>query len=200
MPLALLEVVLPLLLCLASKLDGMVWTMMIAAEAGEAILVVQPGRHLSFTSVNIADRTDVGTDAAFHTFVLRDMETLVGNENLLEETTYDLGEEPRDGTFHQSVDSFLSIEDFLTDNLQFQSRFLLLPYLFLLRIDIHERQSYVRLWHNQRIGGRDLLDSDILQGCIGSYRVVEVLYRQSDAVASRADSVCKDWLFRRSYM
>ena len=185
---------------LSAKLDGMMWTMMIARETGEAVVVVEPYRLLAFASRDVAHRADVGTDAAFHTFVLRDMETLVGNENLLEETTYDLGEEPRDGTFHQSVDSFLSIEDFLTDNLQFQSRFLLLPYLFLLRIDIHERQSYVRLWHNQRIGGRDLLDSDILQGCIGSYRVVEVLYRQSDAVASRADSVCKDWLFRRSYM
>lgn len=140
---ALFKIILSLLLCLVSKLDGVVWTMVITAEAGEAILVMQPGRHLPFASVYVTDRTDIGADATLHAFVLRDMETFVGDENFLEETTNDLGEEPRDGTFDQSADSFLAIEDFLADNFQFQSRLLFLPYLLLLRIDIHEGQTHV---------------------------------------------------------
>ncbi len=71
------------LLSLASKLDGVMRTMVIAGKAGEAILVMQPFRIFSMTALDIAYRTDVGTDATLHALVFLYMEPLVGDEHLL---------------------------------------------------------------------------------------------------------------------
>lgn len=77
----------------------MMRAVVIAGEAGEAILVVQPFRIGSMASLDIAYRTDIGTDATLHAAVFLNMEPFVGDEHILEESTHYLGEEPRDRTF-----------------------------------------------------------------------------------------------------
>ena len=150
---SLLKEILSLLPGLFSKLNGMMRTMVVACEAGEAILVMQPFRVSAMTALDITYRTYVGTDAALHATVFLYVETLVGDEYILEETTHHLGEEPWDRAFDQSVDAFLAVEDFLTDNGKFLCSILLLPDFTLLRIHIHERQTDVRFRHDERVGG-----------------------------------------------
>ena len=147
------EIVLSLLLSLVSKLNGVMRTMVIAGKAGEAILMVQPDWIFAMSALDITYRTYVGTDAALHATVFLYVETLVGDEYILEETTYHLGEEPWDRAFDQSADAFLAVEDFLTDNGKFLCSILLLPDFTLLRIHIHERQTDVRFRHDERVGG-----------------------------------------------
>ena len=88
------EIVLSLLLSLVSKLNGVMRTMVIAGKAGEAILMVQPDWIFAMPALDITYRTYVGTDAALHATVFLYVETLVGDEYILEETTYHLGKEP----------------------------------------------------------------------------------------------------------
>ena len=147
------EIVLSLLLSLVSKLDGVMRTMVIARKAGEAILMVQPDWIFAMATLDIAYRTDVGTDTALHATVFLYVETLVGDEYILEETTHHLGEEPWDRSFDQSVDAFLAVEDFLTDYGKFLCRRFLLSEFTLLGIYIHERQTDVRFRHDERVGG-----------------------------------------------
>ena len=109
------EIVLSLLLSLVSKLDGVMRTMVIARKAGEAILVVQPNWIFAMATLDIAYRTDVGTDTALHATVFLYVEALVGDEYILEETTHHLGEDPWDSSFDQSVDAFLPLENLLAN-------------------------------------------------------------------------------------
>ena len=99
-----------------TKLDGVMRTMVIAGKAGEAILMVQPDWIFAMSALDITYRTYVGTDTALHATVFLYVETLVGDEYILEETTYHLGEEPWDRSLYQSVDAFLAVEDLLADN------------------------------------------------------------------------------------
>ena len=148
------KIVLSFLLCLVSKLNGMVWTMMIAAETGEAVLVVEPLRHLSLPTINVFDRANIGTDATLHAFVCCDVETLVGDEYVLEETAYYFCHEPRQYAFDKTEYLFFAIENLLTYHLQLLCRSFLFPYLFLLWINVHERQAYIRFWHDEGVSGR----------------------------------------------
>ena len=149
----LLIVVLPLLLSLPSKLDGMVRTVMVAGEAGEAVIVVQPFGIFSMSTLDVAHRTDIGADATLHAAVFLHVESLVGDEHVLEESTYHLGEKPRDRTLDQSVDSLLAIEHLFADDGKLLRSLFLLAYLSLLGVYIHEWQTHVRLWHNERVTG-----------------------------------------------
>lgn len=72
----------------------MMRTMMIARETGEAVVVVEPYRLFAFAARDVAHRTDVGTDAALHASLFHYMESLVGDEHMLEESSYYVGEEP----------------------------------------------------------------------------------------------------------
>lgn len=81
-------IILSFLLSLSAKLDGMMWTMMIARETGEAVVVVEPYRLFAFAARDVAHRTDVGADAAFHASLFHYMESLVGDEHMLEESSY----------------------------------------------------------------------------------------------------------------
>ena len=128
-------------------------TMVIAGKAGEAILMVQPDWIFAMPALDITYRTYVGADAALHATVFLYVETLVGDEHILEETTYHLGEESWDRSFDQSADAFLAVEDLLADNGKFLCSILLLPDFTLLRIHIHERQTDVRFRHDERVGG-----------------------------------------------
>ncbi len=69
--------VLSFLLSLVTKLDGVMRTMVIAGKAGEAILVMQPFRIFSVPALDIAYRTDVGTDATLHALVFLHMKPLL---------------------------------------------------------------------------------------------------------------------------
>ena len=79
--------------------------MMIARETGEAVVVVEPYRLLAFAARDVAHRADVGTDAALHASLFHYMESLAGDEHMLEESTYYVGEEPRKRTFRQMADA-----------------------------------------------------------------------------------------------
>lgn len=123
---------------LSAKLDGMVWTMMIARETGEAVVVMEPYRLLAFAARYVAHRADVGTDAAFHASLFHDVETLVGDEHMLEESSYYVGEEPGKRTFRKMADASLSLSQVFADGFQLLCCLLLLALLFLGRIYIHE--------------------------------------------------------------
>ena len=111
---------------------------MIARETGEAVVVVEPYRLLAFAARDVAHRADVGTDAALHASLFHYMESLVGDEHMLEESTYDVGEERRNRTFHQMADAGLSLSQVFTDGFQLLCCLLLLALLLLGRIYIHE--------------------------------------------------------------
>mgnify|MGYP006934211145 FL=1 len=111
-------IVLSFLLCLVTKLDGVVRTVVIATEAGEAVLVVQPLWRLALATLDVAHRTDVGADTALHAFLLGDVESLVGDEHVLEEATYYLRHSPWPKTFHQLINALLAVEHLLANHLQ----------------------------------------------------------------------------------
>lgn len=140
---SLLKEILSLLPGLFSKLDGMMWTMVIAGKAGEAILVMQPFRVFSMTALDIAYRTDVGTDATLHAAVFLNMKSLVGDEHFLKESSYYLCEEPGNGTFYEPVYALLAIEYLLAYHRQFLCSLFLLPDFTLLWVYIHKRKSHV---------------------------------------------------------
>ena len=135
---SLLKEILSLLPGLFSKLNGMMRTMVVACEAGEAILVMQPFRVSTMTALDITYRTDVGTDATLHAAVFLNMKPLVGDEHFLKESSYYLCEEPRDRTFDESVYSLFAIENLFADYRQFLCCFFLLVNFSFLRIYIHE--------------------------------------------------------------
>ena len=113
-------------------------TMMIARETGEAVVVVEPYRLLAFAARYVAHRADVGTDAAFHASLFHDVETLVGDEHMLEESSYYVGEEPGKRTFRKMADASLSLSQVFADGFQLLCCLLLLALLLLGRIYIHE--------------------------------------------------------------
>ena len=113
---SLFKIVLSLFLSLLSEFYGVMRTVVIAGEAGEAILVVKPLGIFAVTALDIAHGTDVGADATFHTLVFLHMESLVGDEHVFEETAHYLGEEPWDRPLNQSAYAFLPIENFLTNH------------------------------------------------------------------------------------
>ena len=52
-----------------AKLNGVVRTMVIAGEASQTLTIVEPTGLFAESTVDIVDRTDRGTDAAFHATV-----------------------------------------------------------------------------------------------------------------------------------
>ena len=116
----------------------MVWTMMIARETGEAVVVVEPYRLLAFAARDVAHRADVGTDAAFHASLFHDVETLVGDEYMLEKSTYYVGEEPRKRTFRKMADASIAFSQVFADGFQLLCCLLLLALLLLGWVYVHE--------------------------------------------------------------
>ena len=182
------EIILSLLLSLLSEFDGVVRTVVIAGEAGEAILVVKPFGIFSVSALDIAHRTDIGADAAFHTLVFFYMESLVGDEHVLEETAHYLGEEPWDRTLYQSAYAFLPVENLLANYGKFLSRFRFLPDFLLLSVYIHKGKTHVGFWHNEGVGGRYLRDAQGLKRRILRDDLVQVFDGEADAVARRTNA------------
>ena len=173
---------------LLSEFDGVVRTVVIAGEAGEAILVVQPLGIFAMTALDIAHRTDIGADATFHTLVFFYMESLVGDEHVLEETAHYFGEEPWDRSFYQSIDTFFPVENLLANQGKFLSRFRFLPEFLLLRVYIHKGKTHVGFRHNERVGGRYLRDAQGLKRRILRDNFVQVFDGEADAVARRTNA------------
>ena len=186
-----------LLLSLLSEFDGVMRTVVIAGEAGEAILVVQPLGIFAMTALDIAHGTDIGADAAFHTLVFFYMESLVGDEHVLEETAHYLGEEPWDRSFYQSIDAFLPFENLFADYGKFLSRFRFLPDFLLLRVYIHKGKTHVGFRHNEGVGGRYLRDAQGLKRRILGDDLVQVLDGEPDAVARRTNAKGERKVFGR---
>ena len=132
-------IILSLLLCLSSKLDGVLRTVVITGETSETILVVKPLWESSMATFDVTYRAYVGANAAFHAAIFLHMESLVGNEHVLEESSHYLGEEPRDRTLHQSADTLLAIVYLLACHCQLLCSLLFLANFTLLGIYIHER-------------------------------------------------------------
>ena len=123
---------------LSAKLDGMMWTMMIARETGEAVVVMEPYGLLAFASKDVAHRADVDTDAALHASLFHDVESLVGDEHMLEESSYYVSEEPRKRTFRQMADASLSLSQVFADGFQLLCSLLLLALLLLGWVYVHK--------------------------------------------------------------
>ena len=186
--LELFKIILSLFLSLLSEFDSVVRTVVIAGEAGEAILVVKPLGIFSVSALDIAHGTDVGADATFHTLVFLYMESLVGDEHVLEETAHYLGEEPWDRTLYQSAYAFLPVENLLADYGKFLSRFRFLPDFLLLGVYIHKGKTHVGFRHNEGVGGRYLRDAQDLKRRILRDNFVQVLDGEPDAVACRTNA------------
>ena len=184
----LFKIVLSLFLSLLSEFYGVMRAVVIAGEAGEAILVVQPLGIFAVTALDIAHGTDVGADATFHTLVFLHMESLVGDEHVLEETAHYLGEEPWDRSFYQSIDTFFPVENLLANHGKFLSRFRFLPEFLLLRVYIHKGKTHVGFRHNERVGGRYLRDAQGLKRRILRDNFVQVFDGEADAVARRTNA------------
>lgn len=114
------------------------WTMMIARETGEAVVVMEPYGLLTLAAINVAHRADVGTDAALHASLFHYMESLVGDEHMLEESSYYVSEEPRKRTFRQMADTGLSLSQVFADGFQLLCCLLLLSLLLLGWVHVHE--------------------------------------------------------------
>lgn len=52
-----------------AKLDGVVRTMVVAGKASQTLTIVEPTGLFAESTVDVVDRTDRRTDAAFHTTV-----------------------------------------------------------------------------------------------------------------------------------
>ena len=184
----LFEIILPLFLSLVSEFDGVVRTVVIAGEAGEAILVVKPLGIFAMTALDIAHRTDIGADATFHTLVFFYMESLVGDEHVLEETAHYLGEEPWDRSFYQSIDTFFPVENLLANHGKFLSRFRFLPDFLLLGVYIHKGKTHVGFRHNEGVGGRYLRDAQGLKRRILRDNFVQVFDGEADEALLSAET------------
>lgn len=68
-----------------SEFDGMVWTVMIAGEAGKTFTVVHPLRLTAQSSFYVGYGTDVGTDSASDTPAAVHMKESVGDKETFEE-------------------------------------------------------------------------------------------------------------------
>ena len=134
----LFKIVLFLFLSLLSEFYGVMRAVMITGEAGEAILVVQPFGILAVTALDIAHGTNVGADATLHTLVFLHMESLVGDEHMLEESSYYVSEEPGKRTFRKMADASLSLSQVFADGFQLLCCLLLLALLLLRWVYVHE--------------------------------------------------------------
>lgn len=174
---------------LLSEFDGVVGTVVIAGEAGEAILMVKPLGIFAMTALDIAHGTDIGADAAFHTLVFLYMESLVGDEHVLEETAHYFGEEPWDRTLYQSAYAFLPVENLLANHGKFLSRFRFLPDFLLLGVYIHKGKPHVGFRHDEGVGGRYLRDAQGLKRRILRDGLVQIFDSEADAVARRTNAI-----------
>lgn len=124
--------------------------MVIATEACYAAAVMFPFGFMAQTAGDIVHRADVCTDATLDATLVPDVEWLVSNQVIQKVFTYDSGVYSRPAPFmeHENmVLPFFYNRDIL---LQVLRSLLLLGPFFLLLVYVHERQSHVRLGHNQR--------------------------------------------------
>ena len=128
----------------SAKLDGVGGTMVVAGEAGEAIIVVKPLGLAPLASLNIAYRTDAGTTPALDAAVGNDMEGLVADEESLEETPHGTREEPRNRTAGESLERGITLSAVPSGNgldkgVELAGGLCLLLLFLGRRINIHER-------------------------------------------------------------
>ena len=134
----------------------MVWTVMIAGEAGKTFTVVHPLRLTAQSSFYVGYGTDVGTDSASDTTAAVHMKGSVGDKETFEE--------PSDRTrkergYRASFQPFPSPwfpfhaakmpSDSFGKLLQLFFRRLFLDRFALFCIYIHAGQTDIRLWHDQ---------------------------------------------------
>ena len=135
---------------LAPIFNGVMRTMVIATEACYAAAVMFPFGFMAQTAGDIVHRADVCTDATLDATLVPDVEWLVSNQVIQKVFTYYSGVYSRPTPFmeHENmVLPFFYNRDIL---LQVLRSLLLLGPFFLLLVYVHERQSHVRLGHNQR--------------------------------------------------
>lgn len=97
------EEILSFFLCSVPIFYGMLWAMMIAGEACQAVVLMIPLWIFPFAPVYISHRTYLCTYTTLYATVYFDMERFVGHKIFNEECSHRSGEEPRDGASHQLI-------------------------------------------------------------------------------------------------
>ena len=161
--------------------------MVVAGEAGEAVVVVKPLGLTALAALDIAYGTDAGATSALDAAIGNDMKGLVGDEETLKEAPHGTGEEPWDRTACERAKrvvtpSAVPSGNGLNEGVELAGSLVLLLLLLGGRIDIHEGQSDIGLGHDDR--GKELRINTL-----GAQMGQQTLHGATDGVACREDEV-----------
>lgn len=142
-----LEKILAPTACNVAIIDGMNRAVMIARQAHRTLVVVLPdGR----CSVDIFDRTYCRATATASADVRVDSKLLVSNHLAIEVAADDVGIESGSGAALQFYDAALAVFDDSADVCELPTGILHFFCYALVAVGMHERQTDIRLWHDDR--------------------------------------------------
>ena len=183
MPLGMSEEVLSLVLGAPAEVYGMRGTVVVAVEASQAVAVVQPLRSLALAALDVVYGAYAGADAAPKASVLVYVEVLVGDEMVQEERPYYPAVDAWPPPYVWSAADGPPRYDVVYD---VRERVVGIAYFLSFAfggVNIHERQSDVRLWHYHRCGGIEV-------NAFSAEVIGEDAQRLPDVVTGRAYGVC----------
>lgn len=155
LPASFLEKILALVPCLTAIFYRMVRAVVITGEARQARTVMLPHGFLAKTANDVERGAYIGADATLHALGAIHAERLVSDEITREETTEEARVEARPVTDDQ-IRGRLPLKDEVGELLQLVLRLPFLLHLLGLGIHLEERQSDIRLRHDEREGGVEL--------------------------------------------
>lgn len=135
--------------------DSLLWAIVIASHACEAIAIMQPGR-MSVRNLEVIDRTNLSTLATANTFIGVDLKELVVDKMTVEKCAEDTAVETRCGPPLNVHANGAAVENNIAELLQNAISLHLLLSLAEVRIDIHKRQTDIDVRHNDRTASLDL--------------------------------------------
>lgn len=157
-----IKIILSLVLGAPSEFDGVLGAMVIAGEAGEARAVMTPARLFSLTAKDVVDWADICASPAFHATAAVHMERLVRDEIAGEVTTEEARVDARPSSLVKKAYASDSMDDVGCELAEaFGSLVLLLLFLGV-GVYVHEGQTHIRLWHEEREGCIEA-DANLLQ-------------------------------------
>ena len=175
------EIILSALACNLPVIDGMNWTMVVAAQTACATAVMLPKWNVF--KLDVAYRALLGAAATVDTYITIDGELLVRNHKTVEVGTDDMTESPGCQSQLQLAVVFLPVDNYLDKSIQvIPGLFYLL--LFTLRlVCVHKRQTDIAFRHDERLNA---LQVNTLQ----SQFLCQHLNCQARAVTTGAQCVC----------